>query len=279
MEFLPRLINGSTDGRRILISNAVYKWASVRPETDAWVTRVHRRALRQRGRRKAEGDSEGELPVGDAAREAPPDACDEPHVLRGPGLPDDTEERGITLILTPRFVSVHLRDETHALPDRKLTDHSPDPDEITGRALDPEAAIEMDDEGAQLVGQDADGLEPELPFSLFGGREKGTGLDCEAKAVFVLENTFLQYALQEERRVDDVHLGIGCPPDCELGHQLPVLEPSIVEDDPRDDEAVFVFRPLESEVPELDLDLFGICHGDVCRDERPIGPRPGRCDE
>src|SRR5262249_16615136 len=198
MEFLPRLINGSTDGRRILISNAVYKWASVRPETDAWVTRVHRRALRQRGRRKAEGDSEGELPVGDTAREAPPDACVEPHVLRRPGLPDDTEERGITLILAPRFVSVHLRDEAHALADANLTDHSPDPDEITGRPPDPEAAIEMDDEGAELVGQDADGLEPELPLSLFGGRQKGAGLDREAKAVFVLEHTLLQHALQKD---------------------------------------------------------------------------------
>src|SRR5207245_7372071 len=78
--------------------------ASVRSETAPYVTQLgRRRALRQRGRRKAEREAEGELPVGDAAREPPPDARVEPHVLRGPGLPDDTEERGIALVLTPRF--------------------------------------------------------------------------------------------------------------------------------------------------------------------------------
>src|SRR2546426_1662906 len=254
--------------------------ASVRSETAPYVTQLgRRRALRQRGRRKAEREAEGELPVGDAAREPPPDARVEPHVLRGPGLPDDTEERGIALVLTPRFLSVHLADEAHALRDRKLTDHSPDPDDVTGRPVDTGPAIEVEREGPELVAQDTDGLEPELPVALFGGRQKRPGFDREAKAVFVLEDTFLQHSLQEDPGVDDVHLAIGCPPDGELGHQLPVLEPSVVEDDPRDDEGVLVFRALEGEVADLDLDLFGIRDGGVCRDERPIGPRRRRCDE
>src|SRR5215813_6578359 len=151
--------------------------ASVRPETDAWVTRFHRRALRQRGRRKAERDSEGELPVGGSAREAPPDTRVEPHVLRGPGLPDDTEERGIALVLAARFLSVDLGDEADSVGNGKLTDHSPDPDEITGRPLDTEPTVHVEHEGAELVGHDANGFEPELPFSLFGGGQKRPGFD------------------------------------------------------------------------------------------------------
>src|SRR5882724_1508230 len=94
--------------------------------TEASVRSESRRALGQRGRRKTERESEGELPVGDAAREPSPEARVEPHVSRGPRLPDDTEEHGIALALTPRFLSVNLADEAHSLRDGKLTDQSPD---------------------------------------------------------------------------------------------------------------------------------------------------------
>src|SRR5207245_6843579 len=89
--------------------------ASVRSETAPYVTQLGRRALRQRGRRKAEREAEGELPVGDAAREPPADARVEPHVLRGPGLRAATEERGIARVLQPMLLSVNLADQAHAL--------------------------------------------------------------------------------------------------------------------------------------------------------------------
>src|SRR5206468_4130250 len=60
------------------------------------------------------------------ARQLTPESRVEPHVSRGPRLPDDTEEHGIALALTPRFLSVHLADEAHSLRDGKLTDQSPD---------------------------------------------------------------------------------------------------------------------------------------------------------
>src|SRR5262249_13743969 len=162
--------------RYVIVRDVEAAQASVRSETDAWVPR---RTPRERGRGKAERESDGELPVGDAAREVPADARVEPQVLRGPGLPDDTEERGIARVLT-----VHLADEAHALRDWKLTDHAPDPDEVTGRSLDADAAIEMEREGAELVGQDADGLEPEPPLSLLGRWKQRAGFDREAEAVF-----------------------------------------------------------------------------------------------
>src|SRR3989442_1465613 len=122
---------------------------------------------------------------------------------------------GMALALTAVFLSVPLAEGAHALGDRKLTDPPPDPDHVSGGRVDTGPAIEVEREGPELVAQDADGLEPELPFALFGGRQKRPGFDREAKAVFVLANTFLQHTLQEAPGVDHVHLGTACPPNAE----------------------------------------------------------------
>ena len=93
--------------------------------TEASVRSESRRALGQRGRRKTERESEGELPVGDAAREPLPEARVEPHVLRRSGLPDDTEARnragshaGVSLRSPRRRGALPSRREAHRLVPR-----------------------------------------------------------------------------------------------------------------------------------------------------------------
>jgi len=51
---------------------------------------------------------------------------------------------------------------------------------------------------------------------------------------------------------------------------FPVLEQSVVDDGPGDDERVFVFRSLERKVAELDLDLLRIRDRGVGGDKRSI---------
>src|SRR3989441_6325499 len=98
--------------------------------TEASVRSESRRALGQRGRRKTERESEGELPVGDAAREPSPEARVEPHVLRRSGLPDDTEARnragshaGVSLRSPRRRGALPSRREAHRLVPRSRRRH------------------------------------------------------------------------------------------------------------------------------------------------------------
>src|SRR5262249_10332157 len=123
--------------------------------------------VRRRRHGEAEGDSERELPVG-RTREASPDTGVEPKMLLVPGLPDEAEERRIVLIRARRLCAMDLADESNAVGDGKLGDQSPDPDQVTGRAFDPEPAVEVEREGAELVAQDADALEPEMPLRFLG---------------------------------------------------------------------------------------------------------------
>jgi hypothetical protein len=106
------------------------------------------------------------------------------------------------------------------------------------------------------------------PF--FSRRQKRAPFHREPESVFVLEHSFLQHALQGDRRVDDIERSVGSAPDREFGHGFPVLEQSVVEDCPGDDERIFVFRSIEREVAELDLELRWISDRGVGRDEWPI---------
>ena len=128
----------------------------------------------------------------------------------------------------------------------------------------------MERQGAELVAQDGDALEAEPTFPLFGRRKKRARFDRQPESIFILKDPFLQDAFQGNRRIDDVHLRIGCPLDCEFGHGFPVLEQSVVDDGPGDDECVLVFRSLEREVAELDLDLLRIRDRGVGGDKRSI---------
>src|SRR5262249_22787341 len=201
------------------------------------------------------------------------DARIQPQILFGPGLPDDTQERRIALIFPSRLLAIDLSDQSNTSGDGKLGDQSPDPDEITGGSLDAEPAVEVQREGAELVAHDADSLEPETPLPFFGRRKERARFYRDPGPIFVLENSLLQHALQRERWIDDVELGVGGALDCEFGDAFPVLEQSVVEDCPGDDEGVLVFGSIEREVAELDLDLFGISDRGVGRDERAIGGR------
>src|SRR5262249_2651304 len=109
------------------------------------------------------------------------------------------------------------------------------------RPRQPQAAVEMKCEWAELVGQDADGFESELPFSRFGRRQEQAGFDGDPETFFVLQDAFLDDPFERNGWIDDIDVGVRTAPDRELRYSFPVPEETVVEDKTRNDESILVF--------------------------------------
>src|SRR5262249_61408640 len=110
----------------------------------------------------------------------------QPDSLWRRGLQAPHGPRQLVLLPPPRLLAVPLPAQSTAVGDGKLGDQPPDPDQVTGRAFDPEPAVEVEHEGADLVAQDADALEPEMPLRFLGRRKQHARFHRECEPVFVL---------------------------------------------------------------------------------------------
>src|SRR5205814_3939305 len=130
----------------------------------------------ERGHRKAEGQAERELPVGNGGAQPSSDAGVEPDVLRRPRLPDGAEQDGVSLVFAPGLLSVDLGHHADPARDGQLADEPPDTHQVARRALDAETSVEVKHEWPERVADDADPFEAEAPLSLLGGGQQGPGL-------------------------------------------------------------------------------------------------------
>src|SRR5438876_2274156 len=109
---------------------------------------------------------------------------------------------------------------------RQLADDTPDRKGVSVVSIEAPATVDVHRNRPDLSAHDTDRLDSDAMLVRKDRRQQRPDFNRKAHAFLFLEHPFLQYALQEQPRIDDLELRTGL--DAKLSDRLPVLHEAIV---------------------------------------------------